>query len=338
MTENVDVAAAASLATVLAEKAVAFSIQLVLAFALLFAGLFLARIATQALRSRLEKIKGFDPTLIPILSQFVRYTILILTMVVVLSNFGIQTTSIIAVLGAAGLAIGLALQGTLQNVAAGIMLLIIRPFRANDVIDAGGTVGTVNEIGLFMTQLTTPQGVYVAMPNSQLWSNKIINFSANDRRRLDLPIGISYDDDIDEAIAVVKGLIAKDERAHETPEPLVVVRGLGDSSVDLEMRVWVDRQNFWPFQFDMIRSIKLALDEAGISIPYPHSQVVLSDDFVKCMNGSGGPDDKPGGNPGGGDAGGREGGKPRKRGQLAMKPVPPKPGNGKGKKSGSTAV
>ncbi len=108
-------------------------------------------------------------------------------------------------------------------------------------------------------------------------------------------------------------MIAKDERAHETPAPLVVVRGLGDSSVDLEMRVWVDRQNFWPFQFDMIRSIKLALDEAGISIPYPHSQVVLSDDFVKGLNGSGGLDDISGGNPGGGDAGGREGGKPQAR-------------------------
>ena len=344
VTEKVDVAAVTSLATVAMEKAVSFSIQLVLAIALLVGGLFIARIATNAVRNRLAKIKGFDPTLIPILAQFVRYGILVLTFIMVLSNFGIQTTSIIAVLGAAGLAIGLALQGTLQNVAAGIMLLIIRPFRKGDVIEAGSTIGTVEEIGLFITTMTTAQGVYVAMPNSQLWSNKIVNFSANDRRRADMPIGISYDDDIDEAIAVVKGLIAKDERALEMPEPLVVVRALGDSSVDLEARVWVERQNFWPFQFDMTRAIKLGLDEAGISIPYPHNQIVLPDEFVKGMNGSGGSaaggrGDGAKNEPGGGSSGDMAAeGQDFEAEQGKAKAGGSKRRGGGRKKSGSTAV
>lgn len=294
VSENIDLAALSSLAEVAMEKAVAFSIQLTLAAALLFAGLFAARLAAETLRAKLAGIKGFDPTLAPILVQILRYAILVITFVLVLSNFGIETTSIIAVLGAAGLAIGLALQGTLQNVAAGIMLLIIRPFRAGDFIEAAGASGTVTEVGLFITRMNTAQGVYVAVPNSKLWSDVIINYNRNDRRRLDMQVGISYDDSIDDALELIKSIVNNDKRVEEVPEPLVVVRSLGDSSVNIEIRAWVKRQDYWPFHFDLTRAVKLSLDDAGISIPYPHSQIVLADGVVGMMAGgsTGGGDDK----------------------------------------------
>lgn len=289
VSEKMDVAAITSLAEVAMEKAVSFSIQLVLAIALLLAGLFLARIGAEALRTKLSKIRGFDPTLVPILVQILRYAILVITFVLVLSNFGIETTSIIAVLGAAGLAIGLALQGTLQNVAAGIMLLIIRPFRTGDFIEAASISGKVNEIGLFITRMTTSQGVYVAVPNSKLWSDVIVNYNRNPTRRLDLQIGISYDDNIDDALALIRSLVENDKRVMEEPEPLVVVRTLGDSSVNLEIRAWVKREDYWAFNFDLTRAAKLALDEAGISIPYPHSQIVLPAELAgKLPGGNGG--------------------------------------------------
>lgn len=289
--EKVDVAALASLAEVAMEKAVSFSIQLVLAFALLMAGLFVARLVAETLRAKLSGIKGFDPTLVPILAQIARYAVLVITFVLVLSNFGIETTSIIAVLGAAGLAIGLALQGTLQNVAAGIMLLIIRPFRTGDFIEAAGTSGTVSEIGLFITRMNTAQGVFVAVPNSKLWSDVIVNFNRNDRRRLDLQVGISYEDNIDDALALIKSIVNNDKRVIELPEPLVVVRNLGDSSVDIEIRAWVKREDYWSFNFDLTRAIKLSLDEAGISIPYPHNQIVLPEGVLTPpQRQSGGPE------------------------------------------------
>ena len=275
----------AEVAEVAAEKGMSLSIQLVMAVALLVGGYLLARLTARAIRTRLEHVRGFDQTLTPIMAQTANYAIIIITIVLVLSNFGIETTSIIAVLGAAGLAIGLALQGTLQNVAAGIMLLIIRPFRRGDYIEAGSAQGTVEEIGLFMTRLRTAQGLFVAVPNSMIWSNMITNYSRLPTRRLDLQIGISYDADLHEAREVILNLLKADERVHQTPAPLVVVRALGESSVDLELRVWTNRQDYWDFTFDITRDVKLALDKAGISIPYPHRQIVISKEVADTLSG-----------------------------------------------------
>ena len=268
---------AAHVAEVVAEKGLSVSLQVVIAIGLLVLGYLAARLVAKAIRMRCENIRGFDQTLTPILAQSASYAIIILTFILVLSNFGIETTSIIAVLGAAGLAIGLALQGTLQNVAAGIMLLIIRPFRRGDYIEAGSAAGTVDETGLFMTRMRTVQGLFVAVPNSMIWSNIITNYSRLPKRRLDLQIGISYDADLDEARDVILSLLDDDERIIHDPVPIVVVRGLGESSVDLELRAWVKRQDFWDFNFDITRAVKLALDEAGIGIPYPHRHLVFSE-------------------------------------------------------------
>lgn len=203
-----------------------------------------------------------------------------------LSNSSSQrlATSLIAVLGAAGLAIGLALQGTLQNVAAGIMLLVIRPFKKGDYIESGSVGGTVDETGLFVTRMHTSQGLFIAVPNSMLWSNIITNYSRLPRRRFDMQVGISYDADLEKARDVLMQLLLDDGRVHRSPEPMVVVRTLGASSVDLEIRAWTDRQTYWDLNFDLTRKVKLALDEAEISIPYPHTQIVMSPELTDRLS------------------------------------------------------
>ena len=246
------------------------------ALAILVAGFILAGWIARIVRRRLEGVKRFDKALIPVVAQIVRYAVLVFTLILVLAEFGIQTTSIIAVLGAAGLAIGLALQGTLQNVAAGFMLLFIRPFTTGDFIETAAGSGTVDEIGLFMTRMRSAQGVFVAVPNSKIWSDSIINYSKLPTRRIDLVFGISYDDDIDTARALILKLAAGDERVLDDPQPVVNVTNLGDSSVDLQLRAWTKRQDYWQARWDLTRDVKYALDKAGISIPYPHVQMVSS--------------------------------------------------------------
>ncbi|MGH1349811.1 MAG: mechanosensitive ion channel family protein [Methyloligellaceae bacterium] len=264
-------------ATQWSETFLPYMLSLVTAIIVLIAGFFAARFASRLIRSRMEKVEKIDKTLIPVVAQLSHYTILIFTLILVLAEFGIQTTSIIAVLGAAGLAIGLALQGTLQNVAAGIMLLIIRPFQVGDYIEAGGASATVDEIGLFMTRMHTAQGIFIAVPNSKIWSDTIVNYSKRAVRRLDIHVGISYDDDIDHAIEVLTGLIQQEERILNRPEPRVIVKALGESSVDLEIRAWAKGADFWATRFDLMRAIKYRLDEEDISIPYPHRQVIMQD-------------------------------------------------------------
>ncbi|NDA15011.1 MAG: mechanosensitive ion channel family protein [Gammaproteobacteria bacterium] len=204
-----------------------------------------------------------------------RYAIIAITLVAVLARLGIQTTSIIAVLGAAGLAIGLALQGTLQNIAAGIMLLILRPFKVGDYIDAGGTAGTVDEIGLFTTDMTTFDGIYLSVPNSALWNTSILNYTRLPTRRLDIPVGIAYEDDVEKAMALLLEKLRADSRVLSDPEPQVMVTALGESSVDLNLRCWSVREDFWALKFDLNKNSKLWLDAAGISIPFPQRDVHL---------------------------------------------------------------
>ncbi len=267
------------------------------ALLLLIAGFWAAKFVSHAVRYRLENIRDMDPTLIPMMAQITRYAILTFTLILVLAEFGVQTASIITVIGAAGLAIGLALQGTLQNVAAGIMLLVVRPIRVGDYVEVAGAGGTVMEIGLFMTRMKTPQGLYISVPNSKIFSDTIVNYSMNAQRRIDLVVGISYEDDIDKAVGVLTGLVQADERILESPEPKVIVTALGESSVDLEIRAWTDRPQYADTRFDLMRSVKYALDEKGISIPYPHRQIILSgggaqiEQVIGCDVEDGMPDD-----------------------------------------------
>lgn len=265
-----------SLAAGLIQFGIEHTVNILSALAILVAGYIVAGWLARLARRRLEKVERFDKTLIPVVTQVIRYAILVFTLILVLAEFGIQTTSIIAVLGAAGLAIGLALQGTLQNVAAGFMLLFLRPFTAGDSIETAAGSGSVDEIGLFMTQLRTAQGVFVAVPNSKIWSDSIINYSRLPHRRVDLVFGISYEDDIDKARALILKLAEQEGRVLEDPATVVNVTSLGDSAVDLELRAWTRRQDYWQARWDLIREVKYGLDKAGISIPYPHVQMVSS--------------------------------------------------------------
>lgn len=255
--------------------------ELLLAYALdLGAGIFLLAVgwiaagwAQRIVLRLLDRAPRMDRTLRPVIASVVRYAILVLVVVAVLAQFGVQTASIIAILGAAGIAVGLALQGTLQNIAAGMMILFLRPFQVGEDIDAEGLDGTVVEIGLFLTQLTTFDGLYRSVPNAKLWNAAIVNYSRMPTRRLDLQVGISYDDDLAKAQTHLLGLLESDTRVQDTPAPRVLVAGLADSAVELKLRCWCSRGDYWDLRFDLTKTVKLALDDGGFTIPYPQHDV-----------------------------------------------------------------
>ncbi len=254
---------------------VQYGLDLLGAAVLLVAGWILAGWVKRSMLRVLGRAPKIDDTLKPFIASVVRYTILVFVLIAVLAQFGIQTTSIIALLGAAGLAVGLALQGTLQNIAAGMMLLFLRPFRIGDYVDAEGIAGTIDEIGLFTTHMRTFDGVYIEVPNQQLWNRAIKNYSRLPTRRLDLVVGISYADDIDKAQAALMDLLAKDERVLDDPAPQVMVTALADSSVNLNLRCWTEAGDYWALLFDMTKASKQRLDAEGITIPFPQRDVHL---------------------------------------------------------------
>ena len=226
----------------------------------------------------IQNIKKLDDTLKSFLGASAKYAILALAAVMVLQQFGVQTASLLAVLGAAGLAIGLALQGTLSNVSAGVMLLILRPFDVGDFISAGGTTGSVKSLGLFATELSTLENVYIFVPNSKLWNTDIQNFSRNDTRRQDIIFGISYNDDINKAFKTIEKAVSKDERifTDEDQAPQIMVTNLGESSVDITLRIWSDRGNVAALKVDTMKAVKEALDKDGISIPFPTRTIEMT--------------------------------------------------------------
>jgi len=267
-----------SLVTQFTDLAVRYGLDLLGAIAILTIGWIVAGWARDNLMRALDKTARVDKTLKPFFANSVRYFILIMVLIAVLAQFGIQTASIIAMLGAAGLAIGLALQGTLQNIAAGIMLLFLRPFRVGDYIDAEGISGTIDEVGLFTTQLHTYDGIYLETPNSTLWNRSIVNYSRLPTRRLDIVIGIGYGDDIDKAQAALLDLLRKDSRVHADPAPQVLVKALADSSVNLNMRCWCSADDYWGLLPDQTKAAKQRLDAEGITIPYPQRDVHMVQD------------------------------------------------------------
>ena len=252
-----------------------FGLDLVGALVLLIAGWIVAGWTRRGVRRVVDRVPHLDETLKPVIASVARYGILILVVIAILAQFGVQTTSIIAVLATAGLAIGLALQGTLQNIAAGIMLLFLRPFRIGDYIDAEGLAGTIDEIGLFTTTMHTYDGVYLQVPNAHLWNHAIRNYSRLPTRRLDIVVGISYADDIDKTQAVLMDLLENDARVHGDPAPEVMVTELAESSVNLNLRCWTDAGNYWSLRFDLTKAAKQRLDAEGITIPFPQRDVHL---------------------------------------------------------------
>ena len=251
-----------------------WGLQLAGALAVLIIGRFLCGLARKSVRRAMESRK-VDPSLVPFVSNLVYFVLLAAVLIAVLGLFGIETTSLVAVLGTAGLAIGLALQGTLANFSSGVMLLLFRPFHVGDFIDAAGVAGTVVEIGVFSTILNTPDNVKIIVPNSGIFGATIKNFSANDTRRNDIVLGISYDDDISNAIAVVNAVLSKDSRILSDPEPVVAVSELADSSVNLVVRPWCRKEDYWGLRFDLTRKLKEELEQGGCSIPYPQHDVHL---------------------------------------------------------------
>lgn len=250
-----------------------WGIKVIAALAILIVGWLAAGWVKGVVAKLLGKSGKVDATLIGFLSSLAKYAVLVFTVVAVLAQFGVQTASIIAVLGALGLAVGLALQGTLSHIASGVMLLLFRPFKVGDFVDAGGISGTVKAITLFTTELATGDNVQILVPNGKVWGQAIRNFSFHDTRRCDLLIGISYDDDIEKAISAVKAVIGKDERVLKDPEAMVAVAELGESSVDLTIRMWCEKADYWALKFDMNKALKEALEKGGFSIPYPQTDV-----------------------------------------------------------------
>ena len=252
-----------------------YGLDLVAALLLLILGWILAGWAKRLVEANLMRINGADSTVAKFLGTVARYVVLIVVVIAVLGQFGVQTASILAVLGTLGLGIGLALQGTLSNIAAGIMLLFLRPFRVGDYIEAGGQGGTVQEIGLFNTELKTADGIYVTVPNGQIASDAIVNYSRHATRRLDIVVGIGYDDDIEKASKALLDLLTGDKRVHAEPAPEVMVAALADSSVNLNMRCWTSTADYWSLLFDLNKTAKLAVEAAGCNIPFPQHDVHL---------------------------------------------------------------
>jgi small conductance mechanosensitive channel len=240
-------------------------------------GVIVSRRVSEALRTHLKKVKKFDATLVPLTASIARYIILIIAFVAALGSFGIQTTSIIAVLGAAGLAIGLALQGTLSNVAAGVMLLFLRPFQVGEWIETGSTSGTVKEIGLFSSIISTFDNVFISIPNSQIWGQTIVNHSRNNTRRMDIDIGIAYSTDLDHAEKVMLA-IADDARVLADPPPQFLVVSYGDSAIIVRLRLYARNDVYWSLYWEVMRAVKPALDAAGIEIPFPQRDYRLVSD------------------------------------------------------------
>ncbi|UCI30493.1 mechanosensitive ion channel family protein [Mesorhizobium sp. B4-1-4] len=248
---------------------VSYSFSAIGAIILLVVGYIVAGLAERSIFAGLGHIHGFDQTLRHFFSKIVRYAILILVVIMVLGQFGVQTASIIAAIGAIGLAIGLALQGTLQNIAAGIMLLALRPFRIGESVEVGSIAGSIEEIGLFATKLRTADGVYILAPNSTLWNQPVRNFSRNGVRRTDITLSIGSWNDIDGAQKTLLAIAGAEKRIRREPAPIAFLASLGDTTVSLTLRYWTSAADYFSTNIDMTKRAKQTFDSQGISIPLP---------------------------------------------------------------------
>ena len=251
-----------------------WGLKVIGALIVLIVGRMIAKSIRKGVKKALERGK-MDPTLIPFVSSLIYYMVMAFVLIAVLGMVGIQTASMIAVLAAAGLAVGLALQGTLANFASGVMLLVFRPFRTGDFIEAAGVSGAVDTVGIFSTTLNTPDNVRIVLPNSTVWGQTIKNYATNPTRRVDLVMGISYDDDIGTAMDTINRVLGDEPRLLKDPAPTVAVAELADSSVNIVVRPWCNKEDYWGVYFDLTRALKEQLETSGCSIPYPQTDVHL---------------------------------------------------------------
>ena len=258
--------------TWLTTEGLAFGIRLLAALAIFIIGKWIVRLLCGLISNALERAK-LDPTLNRFLTRITNVLLLIVVIMAALDMIGIKTTSLVAIIGAAGLAVGLAMQGSLSNFAAGVMIIIFRPFKIGDFIDAGGVKGIVEEISIFTTNLRTPDNLAVIVPNSAITGGSITNFAAKETRRIDLTFGIAYDDDISVAKKAIWEVLNADERILKDPAPIVGVMELADSSVNLIVWPWVNRTDFLTTKMDLNEKIKAAIEGAGCSIPFPQRDI-----------------------------------------------------------------
>ena len=249
-----------------------FGIDIIAALAIFIIGRWVANLITKGVRRLLERA-DVDATLVKFLSNIVRILLLIFVILAAIGQLGIQTTSLIAVLGAAGLAVGLALQGSLSNFAAGVLVIIFRPYKVGDYIEAAGVSGTVDEVQIFNTVMNTPDNKRIIVPNSQITGGIITNYSAHETRRVDFTFGIGYADDIDKAKKIIEEVLTADERVLEDPAPQIVVAELADSSVNIVARPWAKAADYWGLKFEVTETVKKRFDAEGISIPFPQRDV-----------------------------------------------------------------
>jgi small conductance mechanosensitive channel len=261
-------------ADVAVEMAIGYVPSLLLAIVVLVVGLWIVNRLVRAMGKGFERSKT-EPTLASFLQNVVSILLKVLVVISAAGMVGIQTTSFIAVLGAAGLAVGLALQGSLANFAGGVLVLMFRPYRVGDYIEAQGVGGTVKEIQILHTVITTPDNKRIIVPNGAISNGVITNYSAEPMRRVDFVFGISYGDDIGKAREVIKSQIVADERVLADPEPQIVVSNLGDNSVDITVRVWANAADYWGIKFGLTEQVKNAFDQADITIPFPQRDVHL---------------------------------------------------------------
>jgi len=249
-----------------------YGFKVIGALIILLVGRWLAKFISQWIERVLIKSR-VDKTLAKFAKNLSNMVLLIFVLIAAMARLGVETAQFAIVLGAAGLAIGLALQGSLSNFASGFLMIIFRPFKVGDFIEAAGVKGTVIEIQLFNTIINTPDNIRAIIPNAQITGGNVLNYTTNGTRRVDLVIGVSYEDDLKKAKTIIEGVLAQDERILQEPKPNVAVFELGDSSVNFVVRPWVNSADYWDAYFDITSKVKLALDENGISIPYPQQDV-----------------------------------------------------------------
>jgi len=249
-----------------------YGLRVVAAIIILIVGRWIAK-ALRNLIKRVMKKKDVEPTIVSFVGSLAYVTILVFVVIAAINQLGVQTTSFIAVIGAAGLAIGLALQGSLANFAAGFLLILFRPFKVGDYIEGAGVAGAVEQIQVFVTQLKTPDNKTVIIPNAKLTGDNIINYSAKESRRVDMVFGVSYDAELTKVRDILKDMLSKDDRVLKDPAPTIGVLELADSSVNFAVRPWVKTADYWDVYFSMTENVKRRFDAEGIGIPFPQRDV-----------------------------------------------------------------
>jgi small conductance mechanosensitive channel len=263
------------------DVALIWAVRLVSAATILVVGIWLAYFISRTVRRQAEKNPRIDTTLGAFLSRMVRYAIIIVVIIVVLQMFGVQTASLVAVVGASALAIGLALQGALGNVASGIIIAVMRPYHIGDFVEINGKEGLVTDLDLFFTEIETLDDRRVLVPNGQAVSNPITNFTTKGRRRCVILFGVGYDDDLDKVLDVLRGLMTGDRRALPEPAPWFGVESLGDFAVNISARVWLKTADYLDYRADMVKAVKEAFDREGIDMPYPHAVEMSKGDIPR---------------------------------------------------------